>query len=356
MQPLFSLPEYDIYTGSLQGALREWLENRHYSHLFLVTDEHVWHHCVPAFLEKSALPAHLPSVIVPAGEPAKNLATCARIWKAMFNAGLDRKSLVINLGGGVIGDMGGFCAATYKRGVDFVQVPTSLLAMTDAAIGGKLGVDFEGIKNAVGLFKNPAAVFVDPDFLQTLPPRELRSGFAEVIKHALIGDPDLWNRIAQLQPAGRSGALALTTDDWLAVLLASIAVKVRIVLQDPLEKNIRALLNFGHTVGHALESYYLESDDPLTHGEAVAIGMICENPGLRAGLSAVILRHFPHRPVPAAAFSELWQFILQDKKNTSGTVRMAVPDATPFSMRIIEPSRTAIEERLSAYNALDAIA
>jgi len=291
---------------------------------------------------------------IPAGENFKNLDTCRQIWQSMLDAQLDRKALVVNLGGGVIGDMGGFCAATWKRGVDFVQVPTTLLSMTDAAIGGKLGIDFQGIKNTIGVFRNPAAVFVDPDFLPTLPDRELRSGFAEVVKHALIGDPALWEKVrgAAMTPLQPGAA-----NVWFDVLRASIAVKVRVVQEDPLEKGLRMLLNFGHSIGHALESWFLETEEPLTHGEAIYIGMVCEsfmagNESLQKAVLKLGQHVFPHRNIDSDIFPAIWELMLQDKKNSSGTVRMAVPDELPFSMKIIEPTQADVERSLVFYNAL----
>lgn len=381
MEHAFHLPGYVVLLAPLEQTLSEWLRQRDYSRTFILADHNTHEHCLPLFFQKSGLPSTTPVFRTPAGEQYKTLSTCEQIWQTMFDARLDRKALVINLGGGVIGDMGGFCAATYKRGVDFIQIPTTLLAMTDAAIGGKTGVDFDGIKNALGVFRNPAAVFADPAFLQTLPPRELRSGFAEVIKHALIGDPALWEKIRDI-PAGQLG---VGGSDWFDLLRTSIAVKVRVVTDDPLEKGLRALLNFGHTIGHAAESYFLNTDDPLTHGEAVAIGMICETsrssaaaergnathtvgyaagpstspPSFRGGagvsraeVSDIILRHFPHRPIPGDAFPTLWNLILQDKKNASGTVRMAVPGAEPYSLRWTELTREEMAERLEYYNGL----
>jgi 3-dehydroquinate synthase len=263
----------------------------------------------------------------------------------MLEAGLDRKALVVNLGGGVIGDMGGFCAATFKRGVDFVQIPTTLLAMTDASIGGKLAIDFQGIKNAIGVFRDPAAIFIDPGFLATLSVRERTSGFAEVIKHAIIGAPELWNTIQTMS--------SLEGADWPAILEPSIGVKVKIVTEDPLEKGIRALLNFGHTIGHGLESWFLETDQPLTHGEAVAIGMMCEAPPvLREVITPVISRFFPHRNIPETIFPALWDLMLQDKKNASGKVRMALPDEKPFTMKWAEPGYDAVVNSLQYYNSL----
>lgn len=343
------LPDYVIHAGDLRHTFSGWLRERADTGLFLVADANTRRACGPVFFEKTGLPPDLPFVEIPAGEPFKTLATCEAVWQAMFAAGLDRRALAINLGGGVTGDLGGFCAATYKRGIDFVQVPTTLLSMTDAAIGGKLGIDFLGIKNAVGVFRNPAAVFVDPAFLATLPARELRSGFAEVIKHALIGDPDLWHALLALP--------ALDEADWTAILPASIAVKVRVVTEDPLEKGLRAVLNFGHTVGHALESGFLDSDTPLTHGEAIAIGMIVESwlawgdgPRTRE-IGGLIARFFPPREVPESLFPALWPLMQQDKKNASGAVRMAVPEADqPFVMRILEPSRETVEAGLRFAN------
>lgn len=344
--------DYPVYLSNLQESFPEWLRKREYSRVFVLTDENSRRHCLSVFLEKTGL-SNVVKAEIPAGESFKTLDTCQTIWQQMLDAKLDRRALVVNLGGGVIGDMGGFCAATWKRGVDFVQVPTTLLAMTDAAIGGKLGVDFQGVKNTIGVFKNPAAVFVDPVFLKTLPKRELRSGFAEVIKHALIGDPDLWQQIESRQ---LSESLQLSDSLWLGILRASIAVKVRIVQEDPFEKGPRALLNFGHTIGHALESHFLETEEPLMHGEAIAIGMICES---RIGslenterINKVIKSRFPHRPIPEAAFHAIWELIQQDKKNAAGKVRMAVPGAESFSMRILEPKQTEIEDSLLFYNNL----
>ncbi len=351
MTHTFQLSDCPIHLGDLHDTFPAWLHERGYSQIFLLTDENTHRHCLPIFMEKTGI--NPSSVLLPsfggvgggfpAGERFKTLATCQQIWQQMLDTKLDRRALVVNLGGGVIGDMGGFCAATWKRGVDFAQIPTTLLAMTDAAIGGKLGIDFQGVKNTIGIFQNPAAVFVDPVFLKTLPNRELRSGFAEVIKHALIG--------GQL-----SESCKLSESSWLETLRPSIAVKVRIVQEDLLEKGLRALLNFGHTIGHAVESYFLETDDPLTHGEAVAVGMICESQiGKLEKLEEVIEvigSHFPRRPIPESAFPEIWNLMQQDKKNTAGKVRVAVPGAEPFSMRVLEPSREEVGRSLLFYNSL----
>jgi len=356
MNHIIHLPEYPIVIGPLDETLPAWLAARKYSRVFVVADANV-HTYWPKVLqipdaELFVVACPPASEITGGAERLKTLATCEQIWAAMQGARLDRQALVLNLGGGVIGDMGGFCAATFKRGVDFVQIPTTLLAMTDAAIGGKLGIDFQGVKNAIGVFRHPQAVFVHPAFLETLPARELRSGFAEIIKHALIGDPELWNNIRNISPETLSPG-AMTAQDWTKILEPSIAVKAQIVTLDPHERGIRALLNFGHTVGHAIESCFLETDNPLTHGEAVAIGMICEGL-LTAGNGAeTILRIFGHRPLPESVFPELWERMLHDKKNTSGTVRMAVPDVEPFSLRLQELTREAAYRHLQHYNSFE---
>jgi len=339
MNATFQLHDSPIFVGSLADSFPHWLEAESYSQVFIIADTHTQALCLLVFLEKTGLKPHPNLVVIQPGEGQKNLATCESIWQAMLAANLDRKALVLNLGGGVIGDMGGFCAATWKRGIDFVHIPTTLLAMTDAAIGGKLGVDFQGLKNIIGVFRQPAAVFVDPDFLDTLPERELRSGFAEVIKHALIGERALWEKLTDHHSAK-------------AVLEASIGVKVRIVAEDPQEKGLRMLLNFGHTIGHAIESYFLETDDPLTHGEAIAIGMICELEGSERHkeVAAFLSSIFPHRHIPESAFSAIWGLMQQDKKNASGKVRMALPNGLPYGMKVVEPSREVVVQCLMRNN------
>jgi len=349
MKPTFQLPNYPIWVGPLAQTFPAWFESAGYTQVFLIADAETRKHCLPIFLQETGLSPDVPGTTIPAGEHFKNMHTCAHIWQDMLAAGLDRKALVINLGGGVVGDMGGFCAATYKRGVDFVQIPTTLLSMTDASVGGKLGIDFNGIKNAIGLFGDPVAVFADPIFFNTLSERELRSGFAEVIKHAIIGDAELWDQLQQLAD--------LRVVHWPGLLKASIAVKVKVVELDPFEKNLRAVLNFGHTIGHAIESYFLNSDTPLTHGEAIAIGMFCEAelaPAStrlpRAALAKLLRRFFPYRAIPAEAFPALWELMQQDKKNTSGKVRIALPDAEPCRLHVLEPALVELERSLTVYN------
>ncbi|MCL4110633.1 UNVERIFIED_CONTAM: hypothetical protein GTU68_057254 [Idotea baltica] len=245
--------------------LNSFLEESHYSQVFVLADDHTAAACVPRLGNKLPAP-----VVIPHGEAHKTLASCTHIWEALTAAHADRRSVLINVGGGLIGDLGGFAASCYKRGMDFIQVPTSLLSMVDASVGGKTGVNFDQYKNQVGAFSNPAAVFICPPFLETLPPREVVSGYAEVLKHCLIADQPRWEML--------SATADLDQIEWASLIADSVQVKLKIVAEDPFEKGPRKALNFGHTVGHALESFFMyKGAESLLHGEAVLLGMLCES-------------------------------------------------------------------------------
>jgi 3-dehydroquinate synthase len=254
-----------VIISPIEESLTSFFAETHYTKVFVICDNHTKRHCYPII--QTHLPKHR-IVVIQAGEEHKTLATCEKIWESMTDYELDRHSLVINLGGGVIGDMGGFCAATYKRGIDFIQIPTTLLAQVDASVGGKLGIDFHGFKNHIGVFNLPTRVFIDYVFLETLPERELKSGFAEVIKHCLIQDAEKWSELRLKD---------FPNLDWLSFIRHSVQIKQQVVEQDPTEKGLRKILNFGHTLGHAIETYFLDKGKlRLYHGEAIAIGMIME--------------------------------------------------------------------------------
>lgn len=260
---LSAMGEYDVIVGHAFGATNLALQNP-----IIVTDENVAKYHLEKI--KQAIGREAPSIILPAGEEHKNLQTVSHLWKTFLENGLDRKSAVIAFGGGVIGDMAGFAASTYMRGIDWIGIPTTLLSMVDASLGGKTGFDLPEGKNLIGSFHPPKLVIADPSLLLTLPERELRSGMAEVVKHGIISDPDLF-------------ALCNRGMDWVKANLEEIvkramAVKIKIIEDDPYERGFRAALNLGHTVGHAVE---LVSGFRLRHGEAVAIGMAVE-----AGYSA----------------------------------------------------------------------
>lgn len=244
--------------------LNQFLSQKRYSSITVLVDDQTATHCYP--LIRTVLPTHH-IVQIPSGEEFKNLATCTLIWQKLTDRQVDRHGLMIILGGGVLGDLAGFCAATFKRGIDFLLIPTTLLAQVDASVGGKLGIDFNHFKNHIGVFQLPIATLVAPAFLKTLPLAEMRSGFAEVIKHALIDSLEAWKAI-QVQSWEKL--------DWKDLIQHSIQLKEAITRKDPTEKDVRKVLNLGHTIGHAIETASLETNQRLLHGEAVAIGLIME--------------------------------------------------------------------------------
>jgi len=310
-----------IFMGSQAlEALVRLLNEKQYSKVAVLVDENTARDCLP--IVRPFLPTH-EVIQISSGEIHKNLDTCQAIWHQMTYFNMDRNAVLLNLGGGVIGDMGGFVAATYKRGIDFFHVPTTLLAQVDASFGGKLGVDFEGLKNHIGMFKNPQAVIVYPPFLKTLPFRQLRAGFAEVIKHHLIMDEEGWKTLSTWKDL-RTIALG-------QVIRHSIGIKLRIVESDPIEKGIRKALNFGHTIGHAIESLFLEdTETTLLHGEAIALGMVCETYiAYKRALVGweefqEVLRfirlHYPKVLLDTVSIHAVYSRMLQDKKNKATNV------------------------------------
>lgn len=249
-------------------ALNAHLANKKYSIVFILVDENTHELCLPNFMAEINGEYQFEIIEIESGEINKNIETCVGVWEALSELGADRKSVLINLGGGVLTDMGGFIASTFKRGIDFINVPTTLLSMVDASVGGKTGIDLGALKNQVGVINQPAMVLVVPDFLDTLEKRQIISGFAEMLKHGLIKDKTYWEALKEAQ----------SLEHMKSHILTSIQIKNEVVLKDPTEQNIRKILNYGHTLGHAIESYFLEnaSKEMLLHGEAIAVGMILE--------------------------------------------------------------------------------
>lgn len=303
-------------------ALANVLKEHQFSSVQILTDSHTHKTCLPKLLHLIPELNHAIVHQVPAGERYKSLSTAEDLWTALNLKSADRNTCLIALGGGVITDLGGFVAATFRRGMPFILVPTSLLAMVDAAIGGKTGVNLGSLKNHVGVFAAPLGIYVSPEFLNTLDRRELSSGFAEMLKHGLISDATYWEECTTI------GALEAGTMETL--IARSIQIKEEIVTKDPREKHLRKSLNFGHTVGHALESVSLSGSSPLLHGEAVALGMIAEVLlSLQKGyLSAEKTREciqgirklFPELLVESKP-AEWWPYMLKDKKNSGAEVR-----------------------------------
>jgi 3-dehydroquinate synthase len=312
---------YPIFFDNSITELVNFVKQGNYSRVFILTDENTGVHCLPIVKEQMDVLDNFDIIEVNAGEESKTIDFCIGIWKMLIDFGADRKALMINLGGGVITDMGGFVASTYKRGIDFVQVPTTLLSQVDASVGGKTGVDVDGIKNIIGTFTQPKAVFMNGDFLKTLPARQILSGLAEMLKHGLIVDAPYWDQL-------KTSDLSLPS---IELVHRSVEIKNEVVIEDPHEKGIRKALNFGHTVGHAVETYSLMNDkDPLSHGEAIAIGMICEawlsnkNIGLPdsqlAEIAEVLSGLYPKYSIKENTFPTLLEHMLKDKKNQNGKI------------------------------------
>ncbi|MGK7392818.1 MAG: 3-dehydroquinate synthase [Candidatus Cyclobacteriaceae bacterium M2_1C_046] len=305
------------------SGLNELITNIKYSRIVVITDVNTRKHCFPKI---ENIFNNILHITIPAGEEYKNIDTCSQVWEEMTRENIDRKALVINLGGGVIGDLGGFCAATYKRGIKFINVPTTLLAQVDASIGGKLGIDFQNYKNQIGVFKDPDAVFIHPGFLETLDHREIMSGYAEVVKHALISDDKLWQDIKQH---------SLQVEELQKLIPVAVNIKYQVVKEDPFESGRRKILNFGHTLGHAVESYLLSKGErKILHGEAVAAGMVMES-WLSWQLShineeefneivALISTLFPRISYTEEEIEKITGYLQQDKKNVMGQLKFSL--------------------------------
>lgn len=297
---------------------------------------------------KKSLNRELAIITIPAGEKEKNIETVKKIWEKMFEMDLDRKSLLINLGGGVISDIGGFSASTFMRGIEFINIPTTLLAQVDASVGGKTGIDFNEIKNAIGVFKQPSTVIIDVVTLKTLPKREFISAFGEIIKHGVISGRKHFDLVTSKKPE------EFNQKELIEIIKQSVSIKSNIVEIDPKEiTGLRKVLNFGHTIGHAVESLSWKTDKPLLHGEAVALGMIAEshlaclsrpthnlggctaelikdavkNSGLPTKVSSLNLCcHFREGGNPDIFIHNILQIITFDKKNICKKISWSLPE------------------------------
>ncbi len=334
--------------------LNNYIELTKPSRIFILCDENTHEFCAPTLL------TNLDSGIVPeiieieSGEGMKTIDTSKQLWEILSEFEADRKSLLINLGGGVITDMGGFVASTYKRGFRFVNLPTTLLGMCDASIGGKTGIDHLFLKNVVGTFALPDDVFVFPNFLETLPFDELRSGFAEMLKHGLIADKQHWKDLTAIENLN-----AKTISPYIK---RSMEIKQEVVEQDFKEQNIRKILNFGHTVGHALESLFLKNNTGIPHGEAVAMGMICETH--LAFLEQLIdettayevvnhlQRFFPYHSIEAFSDEEILGLMKNDKKNAAGQISFSLIDKIGHCIYDFKAKEKNIKAALAYYRKL----
>ena len=333
-------------------SLSNLISENNYSTLFILVDENTFKYCYPKFIPNLRTDKRIEVIEIESGEINKNLETCIGVWNAITELGGDRKSLIITLGGGVITDLGGFVASCFKRGIDFVNIPTTLLSMVDASVGGKTGVDLGVLKNQIGLFANPEMVLVDTAYLTTVSEREIKSGTAEIIKYGITYDISLFNEIKNNKD--------LKIED---LIFRSIEIKNEVVLKDPKEQNIRKILNFGHTLGHAIESFYLESEDKvsLTHGEAIAIGMVCEsymsskilNFPIKnvVEIKKVILSIYNKTNLLLEDFSGILELLKHDKKNVKGRVNFVLLNDYEDYKLDCEVPEDLIKESMEFYNA-----
>lgn len=345
---------YNIYFDNTLSSLETFLAENSYSKIFIVTDENTGEHCLPLLQKKLPKLDHFDIIEIPHGEENKNIDFCIGIWKMLLDFEADRNALVINLGGGVVTDMGSFAASTYKRGIDFLQIPTTLLSQVDASVGGKTGIDIDNVKNIIGTFSQPKAVIICNEFLDTLPDRQVTSGFAEVIKHGIIADKKYYEEIIKLSSP---------KDITIEQIQHSIEIKNKVVLEDPFEKGLRKILNFGHTIGHSVESWSLENDNtPLTHGEAIAIGMITEayisnkidmlsDDNLNT-IKSDILKFFPKYNLRSDIYDTLLEVMQHDKKNISGKINFSLPDEIGNCKFNIVVDQQLIKDSLDFYRSL----
>lgn len=340
-----------IFTAEAKQALSRVLTQLSFSKLAVLTDENTQSQCLP--IVSSILPEDTIFISVRSGEVQKNLETCTEIWSQMTDAALDRKALMLNLGGGVLTDMGGFCASLYKRGIRFLNMPTTLLSQVDASVGGKLGVDFNGLKNHLGVFNEPETVIIAPEFLKTLPLAELRSGYAEILKHGLIRDKSYFNKLKTTN---------WESQDWENLIIHSVGIKKAVVEADPKEAGLRKILNFGHTIGHAFESYFLDTKNHLLHGEAIALGMICEGflSFEKIGfsfeeldqLTKTMIQIYGKVEFSVNELNPILDLCLQDKKNEGSSLLFSLLNSIGDCAYNIPVNRDEIREAIIYYHNL----
>ena len=329
----------NIFFGEDAYAQMSTLTNS-YDKYFVLTDENIY--SIYSSMIASILPEkECVKIVIPSGEESKSIENVMFIWNKLLEAKAGRDSLLINLGGGTISDIGGFAASTYKRGIDSVNVPTTLLAMIDASIGGKNGINFNNYKNQIGLFSEPQCVIVNPQFLKTLNERDIKSGIAEMMKYAFVADASF---------------LDLDSDNYMEFIEKAALTKDEIVSFDMRESGLRKILNFGHTIGHALESYYLDKENFLTHGEAVALGMYSSlylsvkycgldekwlffyEMWFRGNLNALNLNGFD--------VDAIYSYISHDKKNKGGKPRFVLISAPEKPMMDVEVNEDDIRDAI----------
>lgn len=315
-----------ITTNDSSSVLKKIISKGKYDNVFILTDDNTEKHCLPLINSNNL--NNVRYISIKANDDNKSVESLSHVWTSLCEMGATRHSLLINLGGGMVTDLGGFAASTFKRGIQFINIPTTLLAMVDASVGGKTGINFNGLKNEIGVFNSANAVILDSSFLQTLDSQNIRSGYAEMLKHGLISDNQHWSELINFD-LSKPDLSALSK-----LISTSVKIKEHIVNSDPYEKAIRKALNFGHTIGHALESHALKKGKPILHGHAVAWGTICElylsfvkcnfpTDKMRQTIR-FISNNFGLCEITCEDYEILHFYMTHDKKNTAGKINFTL--------------------------------
>jgi 3-dehydroquinate synthase len=342
-------PQKVIIADSLEQTLTQAIGECEHDRTFLLADETTQKACVPLIADFDCLKG-AQTIIIGATDTHKTLESLAHVWEELGKGGATRHTLLINIGGGMVTDLGGFAASTFKRGINYINIPTTLLSMVDASVGGKTGINFRGLKNEIGVFNNAASVILDTQFLRTLDQENILSGYAEMLKHGLISNEQMWAELLNYDiEAPNFGLLQSMVEE-------SVAVKQRIVTEDPTEQGIRKALNLGHTAGHAFESFALQKH-PILHGYAVAYGLICELylSAVKTGFPSdkmhqtvsFIKAHYGKMTITCNDYPTLLELMTHDKKNTAGIINFTLLGG----IGDIRINQTATQEEI--YEALD---
>jgi 3-dehydroquinate synthase len=319
---------YQVEVGSILNSSLDKILNNEFLNdkKIIIVDENTKEFCLEYIITSFLQLADAEIIELPAGEENKQLEICYQVWETLTEYKIDRNALIINLGGGVITDTGGFIASIYKRGIQFVNIPTTLLSMVDASVGGKTGVDLGVYKNQLGLFSFPFRIYVDPIFLKTLDKEQIHNGISEMLKHGLIKSKDHWNVLSNLL----ENKIEVDSE----IIYESINIKNEVVIADPFEKGERKKLNFGHTVGHAIESYFLQLEKPILHGAAIVAGMMIESYiSTKSELLSVnqlndivflMKKNYKKIEFSSDAIPQLIEYMNQDKKNKAGKINMVL--------------------------------
>jgi 3-dehydroquinate synthase len=342
-------PQKVVISENLTQALTTAVAECEHDRTFILVDETTERCCLPLVSGMDCVEG-AQTIVIGATDTHKTLDSLAHVWEELGKGGGTRHSLLINIGGGMVTDLGGFAASTFKRGINYINIPTTLLAMVDASVGGKTGINFRGLKNEIGVFSNASTVILDTAFLKTLDTKNILSGYAEMLKHGLINDEKMWAELINEE-------LSVSHSSFKKMLAESVAVKQRIVTEDPTEQGIRKALNLGHTAGHAFESFALSNNAPILHGYAVAYGLICELylSAIKTGFPSekmhqtvrFIKEHYGKMSITCDDYPTLLELMTHDKKNVAGTINFTLLGG----IGDIRINQTATKEDI--YEALD---